>query len=1341
MDQIRRLPFAARSSVGFYALIGFILLFTFLLSELVFTSNSVSHAQVACVVTSTEDSGPGTLREYIELANNSLSACTDSNTITFDPSLDGETIYLNSPLVIAGAGFPGPSDTLVTIDSEYDVTVAITNTGVLTRVFEIEFRETVTMRGFTVEGGNTPSSAGGALNIQDRADVTLDNMTFRNNAAFTGGVIRHRAQAQLTIINSTFENNSSTSEGGVIDAIGGNLDIQNTTFNNNKGQRGGVIAHRHVLTTHGNLTVNLVNNTFFANEGKEGGVIYLSSDSGNGATLINNTISENVVTLGALTASGADLTLVNTIVDNVFLDNVFGNVGEDLHACRFSDGGTLNAASKNNILEEWVDSTTPGNNGTPAVDPCASSAVATTSASLESFGSNGGSTQTLVPSSGSPALNAGDTDFCPATDQRGVARPQNGACDIGSVEVFLRTFEVNKSASAPVVTPGKRMTYTIEIVNTSPVPAEGITVIDSLPAGTTYVPGTISGGTPNDSNPSQLRWNVGTLDANASIVLNFAVDVNGSLAEGTEIVNTAQMQTTSASTEETYSGSVTTTVGALFADMIVVGNGVDIPSGSESTSEADHTDFPMGAVGAPVAGSRLFTIENRGTAPLTLTGLPVLTISGPGQANFRLIGQPSSSILDGESTSFEVAFEPIAQGIHTATISIENNDQADNPYVFNISGMACQNNITVTSTANDGPGSLRNAVEFLCENGTIDFASQLEGQTLTLTDQILLEKDLNIVSTVAMEISGGSATRIFEIQDANVSLNGLFLTRGSSTAMSGTIDEGGAIYVWNDASLTMRNSTVSESSAGRGGAISNSGNLVMLNSTLSDNSATVRGGGLYNLAVANLNNVTIYGNTGAVAAGGVDNPSPSSDLTITNSILAGSVNGKDCDATTPLTASSGNLIQDNSCTADVTGDPQVGPLQNNGGPSPTHALNGNSPAIDQGSTTCEVADQRGATRDSSCDIGAYEVLFADLTVSMTTNANPITSGDLLTYFIEVTNIGGGTAQNVSVTDAVPQNTTYASGSIDGGDSNDDSNPTNLSWDFAAIGINETVTMSFSVVLGQFEDGATFNNAVNVTSDSPESDFVNNSATFETTIDNDLPPVNSQPIIAFDQASYTAAEGDGTTTVTVTLSSAVGFSVTADVDVSNSETTFVDAAEEEMIPVVFEPGETSKAVEITIPDDTYYEGTRDVDLTLMNVSNAATTSASSAVLEVADNDTPPSLSIGDVTQSEGEGQTTFEFRVTLDRPAGVTVTVEYETTPSTATADIDYVSTSGTLVIPPNETVGTISVIVLGDSDDEEEAESFVVLLSNVQNADGVDLSGVGTIGGDTSIFMPMIMKQ
>jgi hypothetical protein len=58
-----------------------------------------------------------------------------------------------------------------------------------------------------------------------------------------------------------------------------------------------------------------------------------------------------------------------------------------------------------------------------------------TDALLGPLAANGGPTETHLPAAGSPAIDGAQSGPCPAVDQRGVARPVGGGCDIGSVEV------------------------------------------------------------------------------------------------------------------------------------------------------------------------------------------------------------------------------------------------------------------------------------------------------------------------------------------------------------------------------------------------------------------------------------------------------------------------------------------------------------------------------------------------------------------------------------------------------------------------------------------------------------------------------------------------------------------------------------------------------------------------------------------------------------------------------------------------------------------------------------------------------------------------------------------
>jgi hypothetical protein len=116
------------------------------------------------------------------------------------------------------------------------------------------------------------------------------------------------------------------------------------------------------------------------------------------------------------------------------------------------------------------------------------------------------------------------------------------------------------------------------------------------------------------------------------------------------------------------------------------GNATSIVSGDATPDLADHTDF--GSVGT-ASGTivRTFTIQNTGNATLSLTGLsPFVTISGANAADFTVTAIPSNSIAASGSTTFQITFDPSADGVRTATISIANNDSNENPYTFAIQG-------------------------------------------------------------------------------------------------------------------------------------------------------------------------------------------------------------------------------------------------------------------------------------------------------------------------------------------------------------------------------------------------------------------------------------------------------------------------------------------------------------------------------------------------------------------------------------------------------------------------------------------------------------------------------
>jgi uncharacterized repeat protein (TIGR01451 family) len=371
---------------------------------------------------------------------------------------------------------------------------------------------TLTINDAVLTQSEVVGASGGA--IYNVGTLTLNRSVVSNNKAQIGGGIENRGV--LFISTSSIVGNVANSEGGGIDNFdGGAMHLTRAVVMSNSAAAGGGIYNDPGLSSDVWLTDTVIlSNT--AQNWSAG--IYNRGP----LSLFNSTLSGNHLPGGVGVAidhqSGALSMQYVTIAGNTVV-NRSGSSAVNLNSA--------SAIQKTVIANSSVDncSGTATSNGYNLSSDATcnfnqATDLNTTDALLGSLQPSSGAynTFTHAPRSGSPLVNRIPSAACgAANDQRGVARPQDGACDIGAHEAVPVDLALAAQASPASLPAGTTLTVQLNASNAGAAAATNVVITSDLPAGTTFDDCT---GASCNMTGSRLTATLGTLNAGANAALS-----------------------------------------------------------------------------------------------------------------------------------------------------------------------------------------------------------------------------------------------------------------------------------------------------------------------------------------------------------------------------------------------------------------------------------------------------------------------------------------------------------------------------------------------------------------------------------------------------------------------------------------------------------------------------------------------------------------------------------------------------------------------------------------------------------------------------------------------------
>jgi hypothetical protein len=353
---------------------------------------------------------------------------TTVNTSSFPP----DTIHVPAGAYTLSAGLG-----TVAIDHSVSIVGAGANQTTIAMPVPSD-RSTSGSRVFTIA-----APSGGATPVVTISGVKVTGGTANPSNGFFGGDIRNFGI--LTLADDWIADGYACTGGGI--ANQGTLTVTRTLISGNTspcagGDSGGIAS----VGTPGSpdLPAHLVldDSTVAGNDARLVGGVFSWGDPTNTALITNSTIAGNTAkdeAGGLARGPGAGLAIgdgAGRIENSLLAGNVETTSGVTTPT-NCAVGATLTSLGHN--IDSGSDCAFGSGGDHPGANP-----------QLGPLAPNGGPTQTLAIAATSPALDAADTAACPATDQRGVGRPQGTGCDIGAFELEVHALTVSTTGKGTV---------------------------------------------------------------------------------------------------------------------------------------------------------------------------------------------------------------------------------------------------------------------------------------------------------------------------------------------------------------------------------------------------------------------------------------------------------------------------------------------------------------------------------------------------------------------------------------------------------------------------------------------------------------------------------------------------------------------------------------------------------------------------------------------------------------------------------------------------------------------------------------------------------------------------